>query len=58
MLIISLFFFFFSPRSLAAVPVSVPALPAVADNEGLAVIYLSCSVEAGMQIGRALGFGK
>lgn len=57
MLIIGLFFFF-SPRSLAAVPVSVPALPAVADNEGLAVIYLSCSVEAGMQIGRALGFGK
>lgn len=57
MLIIGLFFFF-PPRSLAAVPVSVPALPAVADNEGLAVIYLSCSVEAGMQIGRALGFGK
>lgn len=39
-------------------PVNIMAFPVIADNVGLTVIYLNCSVEARMQTGCALGFGK
>lgn len=38
--------------------VDITAFPMVADNRGLKVIHLNCSVEAGVKMAYALGFGK